>query len=66
VEAFFINYEGHLLNAAEIRTVSPVNSKEWAGIHIDYRHGGFTDIPGGELNSLLALMQEAQKALAPF
>lgn len=66
MEAFFIDYQGHLINVTEIRTVSPVNSKEWDGIHIDYRHGGFTDIPGGEKDELLRIMVEAQKALAPF
>lgn len=65
MEAFFIDYMGHLINVAEIRTVSPVNA-EWDGIHIDYRHGGFTDIYGGSKDELLALMIEAQKALAPF
>lgn len=64
----FVIYQDHLINVAEVRTVSPIPSSDGGvrGLHIDYRHGGFTDMPGGSTNELLALMQEAQRAMAPF
>jgi len=61
-QPIFIEYEGYVFNAAEIRTVTTTAD----GIHIDYRYGGFTDMPNGTTENLLYLISEARKALAPF
>ena len=58
-----VEYLGIGINATEIRTITPIGED---GIHVDFRHGGFVDIDRGCVQDLLALIESARRAAAPF
>lgn len=62
-QPLFVEYLGIGINAAEVRTITPIGED---GVHVDFRYGGFLDIDRGCVQDLLALIDSARKALAPF